>query len=328
MSLSAPHPEILPVGAGDRDAIDAALKLLDAGRCVVVPTETVYGLAADATNGEAAASIFEAKGRPSFNPLICHVASMAMAARHAEVDPVAHKLMTAFWPGPLTIVLDLAASSEIHPLVTAGLMTVGLRMPRGGLRELAERLGRPLAAPSANRSGGVSPTTAEHAARSLGSRVPLILDAGRTEVGVESTIVRVAGDHVVLLRPGGITRDELREAVGLPIVDAGEGGAITAPGQLSSHYAPFGSVRLDAAHVEPGEWLISFGRSKIEGRDHAAGEINLSPAGDLREAAANLFGALSSLDRPDVKAIAVASVPRTGLGEAINDRLRRAAAPR
>ena len=314
--------------ADDPESVEAARALLAAGELVAIPTETVYGLAADATNGVAVARIFEAKGRPRFNPLICHVGDLAMARSIAVVDPVAAALAAAFWPGPLTIVLPLAEASPIHPLVTAGLPTVAVRMPVGVAGQLASALGLPLAAPSANLSGRVSPTSAAQVKRGLDGRVGLILDGGAAPVGVESTIVRPDGDRLTFLRAGAVDREALGRASGLPVVDPQPGAAISAPGQLKSHYAPHGRVRLDARSVEPGEHLIAFGPRPMPGAEHAIRTVNLSPSGDLGEAAANLFAALASFDDPGIAAIAVAPIPRHGLGEAINDRLARAAAPR
>lgn len=311
----------------DAAALAQAVRILSEGGLVAVPTETVYGLAADATDGAAVAGIYAAKGRPSFNPLIAHVDGLDMAHRLARLDPLAERLAARFWPGPMTLVLPLARGSPVHPLVTAGLKTVALRMPRGVMAEVITQFGRPLAAPSANRSGRVSPTRAAHVARSLGAGVPLILDSGPTDVGLESTILKPMGDHIALLRPGGLPAEEVEAALGLPVVVA-DGPDIEAPGQLQSHYAPAGAVRLNARQVEPGEHLIAFGPTALPGQDRAANIVNLSPAGDLREAAAQLFSALTALDDPRIDRIAVAPIPQTGLGRAINDRLRRAAAPR
>ena len=305
-----------------------ALAYLRQGEAIAVPTETVYGLAADATHGEAVARIFAAKGRPSFNPLICHVPGIAMAERLADLSPLARHLAEAFWPGPLTIVCPLIPSSPIHPLASAGLDTVALRAPRGILAKLADALDRPIAAPSANASGRVSSTSAPRVAEDLGDRIPLILDGGDAPVGVESTIIRPFEDHILLLRPGGIPREAIEAASGLPVRSRAPGGAISAPGQLSSHYAPAGRVRLNAHHVEPGECLIAFGSALPEGADRARAIRTLSASGDLGEAAANLFAALAAFDRPEIDRIAVMPIPEEGLGEAINDRLRRAAAPR
>ena len=309
-------------------AVSLAADTLRQGGLVAIPTETVYGLGADATNGTGVAGIFAAKGRPRFNPLIAHVADRAMAEATAVFDPLARQLAEAFWPGPLTIVLPLRETAGIHPLVGGGLPTIALRMPHGMARDIIAALGSPVAAPSANRSGRVSPTTADHVEASLGDRIDLIVDAGPAIVGLESTIVRPMGDRIVLLRAGGIPAAEIEAALGLPVVRPEPGAGIEAPGQLASHYAPHGRVRLGVTAVLPGEWLIAFGPGQIPGEESAAGIINLSPAGELREAAAQLFAALSALDSPEIEHIAVAPIPMTGLGEAINDRLGRAAAPR
>ncbi len=308
-------------------ALDEAVAAIGAGGLVAIPTETVYGLAADATNGEAVARIFEAKGRPRFNPLIAHVDTMAMAERIGTFDPLSRRLAEAFWPGPLTIVVPLADLSAVHPLVTAGLDTVALRMPKGFAAQLIGRLGHPLAAPSANSSGKVSCTTAEAVDADLGDRVGLIVDGGQTPVGVESTIVKVENGGLLLLRPGGVTAEDLERVTGTPLLRR-TGGAIQAPGMLASHYAPAAGVRLDVDEVRPGEALLAFGAARARHTDRAFKVLNLSPSGDLREAAANLFSHLQSLDRAGAGVIAVEPVPRHGLGEAINDRLARAAAPR
>lgn len=309
------------------EALAPALELLRAGEVVAIPTETVYGLAGDATDGRAVARIFEAKGRPRFNPLIAHVASLAMAEGLAAFDPLSRRLAETFWPGPLTLVLPLRASSAIHPLATAGLDTIALRMPKGFGAELIAALGRPLAAPSANSSGRVSATTATAVAADLGARIPLIVDGGPTPVGLESTIVKVEGDRVRLLRPGGVPADEIERIAGKPLERRAEAG-VEAPGMLASHYAPRAGVRPNAGDVRAGEALLAFGPEPVEGAANAFAQLNLSPAGDLREAAANLFSMLQELDRSGASAIAVAPIPAHGLGEAINDRLARAAAPR
>ncbi|MEQ1951021.1 L-threonylcarbamoyladenylate synthase [Mesorhizobium sp. CN2-181] len=308
-------------------ALDAALALLAAGEVVAIPTETVYGLAGDATSGQAVARIFEAKGRPRFNPLIAHVASMAMAENFALFDPLSARLAEKFWPGPLTLVLPLREAFGIHPLVTAGLDTIALRMPRGFASGLIEALGRPLAAPSANRSGRVSATTAAAVAEDLGDRIRLVVDGGPTPVGVESTILKVDGGKLRLLRPGGVTAEEIEQAAGVTVERAGDA-PIEAPGMMTSHYAPGAAVRLDAREVYDGEALLAFGPVRASGAGNAAAVQNLSEGGDLREAAANLFSFLKHLDRSSVATIAVEPIPFDGLGEAINDRLRRAAAPR
>lgn len=309
------------------EAFEAALAELRAGQAVAVPTETVYGLAADATDGDAVLRIFEAKGRPRFNPLIVHVASLAMAREIAEFDDLPLRLAERFWPGPLTLVLPLKRPSAIHPLVTAGLDTIAVRMPRGMVRDLADALGRPLAAPSANASGRVSATSAEAVERDLGDRIPLIVDGGPTPVGVESTIVRVEGGSLHLLRPGGIDAAEIESFTERRLMRQ-RPADVRAPGMLASHYAPGAAVRLNVGEVRPGEALLAFGPHRAAGAERAVATINLSESGDLREAARKLFASLQELDRTGARAIAVEPVPMEGLGEAINDRLARAAAPR
>jgi len=296
----------------DEAALQEAAALIRAGQPVAVPTETVYGLAADASDGEAVARIYAAKGRPSFNPLIVHVPDRAAAERIGAFDERARLLAQRYWPGPLTLVVPLRPGAPIASLVTAGLPTVALRVPAHPVMQaLLTALERPLAAPSANASGRISPTRAEHVLASLGGRIPLILDSGPTERGLESTIVAVGERGLRLLRPGPI---EVAGAAG------GVGGAIEAPGMLASHYAPTKPLRLDAERSRAGEWLIGFGK--------VAGHDNLSATGTLEEAAANLFAALHRADAQAVDAIAIAPVPDQGLGLAINDRLRRAAADR
>lgn len=306
--------------------MEQALALLQAGEVVAIPTETVYGLAGDATNGVAVARIFEAKGRPRFNPLIAHVADRAMADRIAVFDPLSAKLAEAFWPGPLTLVLPHRADRGIHPLVTAELDTIALRMPRGFGGELIARLGRPLAAPSANSSGRISGTTAQAVAADLGDRIKLVVDGGATPVGLESTILKVEHGKLRLLRPGGIGAEEIEAVAGAKLSRGAAG--IEAPGMLASHYAPGAAMRLNVQQIVRGEALLAFGRSRAEGWQDAAAIRNLSEAGDLREAASNLFAFMQALDRSGAKTIAVEPIPFEGLGEAINDRLARAAAPR
>jgi len=310
-----------------RNALARALALVVAGEVVAIPTETVYGLAGDATDGRAVARIFEAKGRPRFNPLIAHVSSLAMAETIADFDPLSRRLAEAFWPGPLTLVLPLRAGSPIHPLVTAGLDTVALRMPKGFGARLIEALGHPLAAPSANSSGRISTTTAAAVDADLGARIPLIVDGGPTPVGLESTIVKADGGAMMLLRPGGVPAEEIEKVIGKPLRRGGASG-VEAPGMLASHYAPHAAMRLDAREVRPGAALLAFGPGRIAGSENAVAIRNLSPSGDLGEAAANLFTMLRELDASGAAAIAVEPIPATGLGEAINDRLARAAAPR
>lgn len=309
-------------------AIGRARDLILAGEPVAIPTETVYGLAADATNDRAVARIFEIKGRPSFNPLIIHVADLDMARRHVEFHPLAEKLAKAFWPGPLTLVLPRKKESEISLLASAGLDTLAVRAPKGAFAQgLIKESGRPLAAPSANRSGSISPTTAEHVCESLGDRVRLILDGGRCGVGVESTIVKIDGERAILLRPGGVSRAEIERVIGKRL-EAPASAIIEAPGMLASHYAPRAALRLDAAAPEKGEAFLGFGAVAAPG----PAALNLSETGNLIEAAANLFADLRALDaicaEQGLRGVAVAPVPNEGLGEAINDRLQRAAAPR
>jgi L-threonylcarbamoyladenylate synthase len=309
------------------DANDAAIaeaaRILRAGGLVAFPTETVYGLGADATNGKAVARIFEAKGRPRFNPLIAHVASLEAARELVRFDAAALALAERFWPGPLTLVLPKreGAAHPISDLVTAGLDTLAVRIPAhpAALR-LLQAAGIPIAAPSANLSGRISPTAARHVEEDLGGAVDMILDGGATEAGLESTIVAFA-PAPTLLRPGGLAREEIEAALGRPLQDYRDV-EVRAPGQLESHYAPRAALRLNADACEPGELLLAFG----PGAHDAA--LNLSPSGDLREAAANLFACLRELDARGSGQIAVMPIPANGLGEAINDRLRRAAAPR
>ncbi|MCL4781304.1 MAG: threonylcarbamoyl-AMP synthase [Gammaproteobacteria bacterium] len=303
-------------------AISQAVERLQRGEFVGLPTETVYGLAADAGNDLAVARIYAAKGRPTFNPLIAHVSSLDMAMLEAVLDERAQRLVARFWPGPLTLVLPLAGSHRVCELARAGLQSVALRMPGHPVAlELIRAFGGPLAAPSANRSGRISPTTAQDVVAELGDQPGLVLDAGPARVGLESTIVAVLpGEPVRLLRPGGVSREALQGVVGELAVSPAE--RIEAPGQLASHYAPHARLRMNALTPEPGEAFLGFGLH------HREGSPNLSRAGDLVEAAANLFTMLRRLDASGVAAIAVAPVPEHGLGEAINDRLRRAAAPR
>lgn len=305
-----------------------AVALLDAGSLVALPTETVYGLAADSYNGRAVAEIFAAKGRPKFNPLIAHVSDLMMAEHYVEIDPLSRHLMKVFWPGALTLVLQQKKPHSIHPLATAGLASVAIRCPCGGLRAAVARLGRPLVAPSANRSGQLSPTSAAAVFASLGKNAPLILDGGSTKIGVESTIIKVVEGQIFLLRPGGVTTEMLEEVSGTAVQRSNQCTAIEAPGMLESHYAPKATLRLNAVCVEAGEAFLGFGSMVPEGIQQALSFMNLSVDGVLPEAASNLFAALFALDRMGAKRIAVAPIPMAGLGEAINDRLQRAAAPR
>ena len=310
-----------PAGTG---AIARAARRLAQGRLVAFPTETVYGLGADATNGRAVAAVFELKGRPQFNPLIVHLADTDAAAGHGVFDDRARRLAEAFWPGPLTLVLPRRAGSPLNELVSAGLDTVALRVPAHPVaRALLQACALPIAAPSANPSGYLSPTTADHVADAFGGADLLVLDGGPCPVGLESTVVDLSRpDSVGLLRAGAVTPEQI-EALAGTVVHADAGAAIRAPGMLPHHYAPHRPVRLDAQTVAPGEALLGFGPDLPAG---ATLSRNLSAAGDLREAAANLFAMLHELDQPGIAAIAVMPIPGQGLGLAIRDRLARAAA--
>ncbi|WP_340117404.1 L-threonylcarbamoyladenylate synthase [Pelagibius sp. 7325] len=321
-------PEILPP---DDAALARAAALLRAGGLVAFPTETVYGLGADATSDAAVAGIFAAKDRPQFNPLIVHFTDAEAAAREVVFDARAQQVARAFWPGPLTLVLPRRKDSRISLLCSAGLDSQAVRVPAHPLahRLLAES-GLPLAAPSANASGKISPTEAAHVAASLGPRVPLILDGGRCAVGLESTVLDLSSPQAAILRPGAVTAQDLTPIIGEVVEAPGnaespENGGLKGPGMLSSHYAPGHPVRLNATDVAADEALLAFGPQVPAG---AADSLNLSPAGDVTEAAAHLFAYLHRLDALAVQAIAVMPIPETGLGAAINDRLRRAAAPR
>ncbi len=308
------------VAAPDATGIAAAARLILDGQPVAVPTETVYGLAADATSGEAVARIYAAKGRPSFNPLIVHVLDLEAAEKVAAVNEPARRLAARFWPGPLTMVLPRREGAAIAAIATAGLSTIAIRAAAHPvMRTLIAAAGRPLAAPSANARGRISPTRADHVLASLNGRIPLVLDGGQTAHGLESTIVAVEDNQLRLLRPGPIDARMLTEVTGLPLT-AAHADLIVAPGQLSSHYAPTKPLRLNAVSASAGEWLIGFGA--------IGGDDNLSAAGDPVEAAAQLFEALYAADTAPGSAIAVAPIPDAGIGWAINDRLRRAAAPR
>ncbi len=305
------------------EKIASAAALLRAGRLVAFPTETVYGLGGAATDDTAVARIFEAKGRPSFNPLIVHVPDLAAAEACAVFDDRARAVAAAFWPGPLTLVLPRRDEAGLSRLVSAGLPSVALRVPAHPVAQaLLRAAGVPVAAPSANRSGGISPTRAEHVVASLGDRVDMVVDGGPCAVGLESTVLDLTGPRPVLLRPGGITPAELEAVLGAPVVNGSDDPAAPkSPGQLLSHYAPDRPVRLNATEARPGEALLGFGPAP-------GATLNLSETGDLVEAAARLFAALHALDDPRFTGIAVMPVPDRDLGLAINDRLRRAAAPR
>jgi L-threonylcarbamoyladenylate synthase len=300
---------------------DAAAQILRDGGLVAFATETVYGLGADATSPAAVARIYAAKARPAFNPLIAHVPSLDAAMREGMFDETARALAQAFWPGPLTLVLPLAAGASVCDLARAGLSTIALRVPaHAGAREMIAAVGRPVAAPSANRSGHLSPIDADHVLADLGGRIDAVLDAGRTIVGIESTVASCLGGQPALLRPGGVATQDIIALVG-PLAAPG-GDRVTSPGMLASHYAPRAPLRLGALALEEGEAGLDFA-ARFGGRT-----LDLSPAGDMMEAAANLYAFLRRLDAARPRRIAVAPIPIRGLGEAINDRLRRAAAPR
>lgn len=306
---------IVPIQQG---TLQLAAMHLRGGGLVAMPTETVYGLACNAANPDAVVRLYEAKGRPRFNPLIAHVASMEMAEQEAVFSPLAREIAAKFWPGPLTMVLPVASTGTVSDIARAGLDTIALRMPaHPGARALIETFGKPLVAPSANRSGHISPTTAQHVKEDLDGKVDLILDGGPCERGIESTIVSFVGERPVLLRAGALETSVLNEALGGTLAVRGEDDGISAPGQLKSHYAPNARVRLNAEAPEPGEGWLAFGETPWPG-------LNLSETGDLREAAKTLFAALRTLDSSHDR-IAVAPIPNRGLGEAINDRLARAA---
>jgi L-threonylcarbamoyladenylate synthase len=309
--------ELLPPAALGR-----AAALLREGKLVAFPTETVYGLGGNATSESAVAAIFAAKERPQFNPLIVHVADLAAAGKLAAFDGRARSLAQKFWPGPLTLVLKRATDCPVALLAGAGLDTLALRVPAHPLAQsLLRAAGLPLAAPSANRSGHVSPTEASHVLDELDGRIAAVLDGGPCPIGIESTIVDLSGDRPVLLRPGGAVAEDIEKILG-PVARAGADGRIRAPGMLERHYAPSLPLRLNAASVAKTEALIAFGPNPLPG---AARSISLSPAGDLNEAASRLFSALRTLDNAEFSAIAVMPIPERGLGLAINDRLARAA---
>ncbi len=315
------------------EAVAEAVRCLKAGGLVAFPTETVYGLGADATNARAIARLYEAKGRPAFNPLIAHVRDAAAACDLGKLDPVATRLAKVFWPGPLTLVVPRLPGCPVAALATAGLETIALRVPAHAVaRDLLAAFRGPIVAPSANRSGHVSPTTAQHVLSDLRGRIDLLLDGGPSSVGLESTIVTCIGEPK-LLRSGGLPRTDIERMLGHPLADGTPSAETStetpiAPGQLASHYAPRTPLRLNANKVGAGEALLAFGEPLPLGSDHALGVLNLSPGADMFEAAASLFSHLRALDALGAPAIAVMPIPQTGLGEAINDRLQRAAAPR
>lgn len=315
--------------AAESLATETAARVLRDGGLVAFPTETVYGLGADATDAQAVARLYQAKGRPSFNPLIAHVADLPAAQKLARFNPDALRLAEQFWPGPLTLVLPKAPGCPVSDLATAGLDSIAVRLPAHPIaRDILRAFGGPVVAPSANLSGRVSPTTAQHVMSDLAGRIDLVVDGGRVNVGVESTIVALL-DTPTLLRPGGIPAAHIEKVLGKSLVRLTHETQNSephplAPGMLASHYAPLTPVRLDARHIDSDDALLAFGPVTIQGAD-ASRVMNLSEAGDLIEAAANLFAHLRSLDKLGARAIAVMPIPDEGLGEAINDRLRRAA---
>jgi L-threonylcarbamoyladenylate synthase len=318
---------LIPAGS---QAAAVAARCLAGGGLVAFPTETVYGLGANAADGEAIARLYLAKGRPAFNPLIAHVADLARARRLALFDAAAERLAAAFWPGPLTLVLPKAENCPVAALATAGLDSIAVRVPDSTVAQaILKAFGGPIVAPSANRSGHVSPTTAAHVLADLGGSIDLIVDGGPTVIGLESTIIGCLGEPT-LLRPGGLAREKIEEALGRPLAGppAGEAEAPAAPGMLASHYAPRTRLRRDAGEVHSGEALLAFGPVLPPGAASAAATLNLSARGDLVEAAANLFAHLRTLDAAGAAAIAVMPISQEGLGEAINDRLARAATPK
>jgi L-threonylcarbamoyladenylate synthase len=315
--------------APDRAGIEAAVRILSEGKLVAFPTETVYGLGADATDAAAVARLYAAKGRPAFNPLIAHLSDLAAARRTGKFTPLAETLAAKFWPGPLTLVVP--ATALVCELARAGLSTVALRVPAHAMaQKLLSAFGKPVAAPSANRSGHVSPTRPEHVIADLAEEIDAVLDGGATPLGLESTIVDCTGDSPLLLRSGGVPRGEIERALGVRVADAPSADAVVpqSPGRLASHYATRARLRLDASNVQAGEAVLNFGAQTLSGIEKAAIVLDLSPKGDLVEAAANFFSHLRALDASGAAVIAVAPIPREGLGEAINDRLARGAAPR
>lgn len=315
------------VHASDPNSLPLAIEYLKRDELVAIPTETVYGLAGVSTSPASIARIYATKNRPQSNPLISHVSGIEMAARYAVFDPVSEQLANAFWPGPLTLILPLR-DGGIHRSSTNGKEWVAIRAPMGFAHDLISELGLPLAAPSANSSGKISPTTAQHVADDLGERVPLIIDGGQTRVGVESTVIRVGPAGIAILRPGSLTAEEIAKCTDVPLTTALASEAALSPGNLLSHYAPRAKMRLNAGHIAPGEAVITFGNARPNGIDQAFAVFNLSVNGDLTEAAHQLFDLMHKADATGAPRIAVTPIPAHGIGLAINDRLNRAAAPR
>lgn len=319
---------VLSIKSDTKAALEEACAVLARGGLIALPTETVYGLAADSTMGAAVARIFETKGRPSFNPLICHISSLEMARRYVIFDETALLLAETFWPGPLTLVLPARPECDVHSLTSAGLDTLALRMPGGFARDLIARYGHPLAAPSANISGRISATRAAHVEADLGDRVDLILNGGPAEIGLESTIIKTHAGGAELLRPGGLAIEDVERVIGSPVARRNTASAaIEAPGMLKSHYAPQTPLHINAVAATANDAVITFAGQRISGDEDAPLVLELSKTGDLREAAANLFSHMKLADGAGVDNICVVAIPMTGLGEAINDRLARAASP-
>ena len=314
--------------ADPQAAIRNACQVLAMGEPVAIPTETVYGLAGDIHNARSIRRIYEIKGRPAHNPLICHVSSLSMAEEYVSFNESARTLAEAFWPGPLTLVLSRRVTSAALELASANLPTLAIRVPEGISRDLIERFGRGLAAPSANRSGCLSPTSAGHVHAGLGDKVPLIMDGGPCNIGLESTVVDVTEAHCRLLRPGGLDAAAIERVLGEKLWGPVQDCALPSPGMMSSHYAPRAAVRLNCTHVFPGEAVVTLGPHPVSGAETAASVVNLSESGDLNEAAFRLFDALKRADDSGAKTIAVVAIPAVGIGNAINDRLQRSAAPR
>jgi len=310
----------------NEDALKRSIDHLKRGEVIALPTETVYGLAGDANSTQAVSSIYRIKGRPSFNPLIAHISDIDMAQDYVEIDPLSQQLMEKFWPGPLTLVLPLKKDAPISSLASAGLPTLAIRQPQGIFARIVARFGKPLVAPSANRSGRISPTSAQAVAQELGHNIPLILDGGPCAIGLESTILKVEAQDIIMLRAGGLARETIEHYFSKEIQTRSHHSEVVAPGMLLSHYAPRAQVRLNVQDVKPGENLLAFGKNRVKNYNRAHHMLNLSEQGDLSQAASNLFDYLRRLD--EGTSIAVEPIPLTGLGEAINDRLHRASVPR
>lgn len=305
-----------------------ALAFLKAEYPIALPTETVYGLAGDATSEKAISLIYQIKNRPRFNPLIAHVDGIEMAEKYCIIDPLSRQLMEIFWPGPLSFVLPLRINSKINHLASAGLKTLAVRCPCGIFKNIISHFGKPLVAPSANQSGRLSPTNAQAVYDDLKGKVPLIINGGSCVIGVESTIIKILENKAIMLRPGGVTRDEIESILNESFIENSNILNIESPGQLTSHYAPAAKIRLNAHEVFPNESLLLFGKQNIQKHGKIPYILNLSESGNLNEAALHLFSHLKRLDQPSIERIAVQTIPNIGLGEAINDRLARAAAPR